>query len=693
VYGVEATFRRIYTLTDALCTPVGSQPFNSAWTNLFSLAYDPTRDVIFGVDQQDKQLISFNRTTGQGTAVGTGTLVGYPQIRSLAYRAANDRLYAVDQTTKMLLSIHPTTGVATPVVTTTPLPNWRIEDLQFVGDVLYGSYGEFITGGVLITGQLVTVNLASGVLTNVGPQILDVSPHVCLVNSIPETVAWSKLSGPGTATFGSPTSADTTVSFSAPGVYVLELTVSLAAGGAVSDTVTVTSDGCPGDPNKVVAGVCGCGVADFDSDGDGTLDCNDGCPSDPNKLAPGTCGCGVADVDSDGDGALDCNDGCPSDPNKLAPGTCGCGVADVDSDGDGTLDCNDGCPLDPSKTSPGACGCGVEDLDDDGDGTANCVDGCPSDPGKTAPGACGCGVADTDDDGDGTANCIDGCPGDPGKIAPGVCGCGVSDADTDGDATPDCVDGCPNDANKIDPGTCGCGVADVDTDGDGFADCVDNCAAVSNASQLDGDGDGVGDDCDNCPLHANSAQADCDGDTFGDVCEIADGTSTDLNFNGVPDDCETSPGTGYCFGDGTATACPCSNPSQPGAGCANSSGVGSILANTGGASCAADDAVMLVTQLPLNKSGILYMGTDWKNGGLGSAIGAGLRCVGGQLKRFSVHNSGATGSFQQGNVVANSGGLITPGSTWYFQVWHRDAPLACGEQINFSNGYKVTFAP
>jgi len=37
--------------------------------------------------------------------------------------------------------------------------------------------------------------------------------------------------------------------------------------------------------------------------------------------------------------------------------------------------------------------------------------------------------------------------------------------------------------------------------------------------------------------------------------------------------------------------------------------------------------------------------------------------------------------------------MITAGSTWYFQVWHRDEPLACGEQLNFSSGFWITFAP
>ncbi|MCP4124424.1 MAG: T9SS type A sorting domain-containing protein, partial [Bacteroidetes bacterium] len=99
-------------------------------------------------------------------------------------------------------------------------------------------------------------------------------------------------------------------------------------------------------------GTCGCGVADTDTDSDGTPDCNDGCPTDPNKTAAGDCGCGVADTDTDSDGTADCIDGCPTDPNKTAAGDCGCGVADTDTDSDGTADCIDGCPTDPTKTAP-----------------------------------------------------------------------------------------------------------------------------------------------------------------------------------------------------------------------------------------------------------------------------------------------------------------------------------------------------
>ncbi len=41
------------------------------------------------------------------------------------------------------------------------------------------------------------------------------------------------------------------------------------------------SDSCIDDPAKTEPGICGCGVADTDTDNDGTPDCNDLCPDDP----------------------------------------------------------------------------------------------------------------------------------------------------------------------------------------------------------------------------------------------------------------------------------------------------------------------------------------------------------------------------------------------------------------------------
>lgn len=67
----------------------------------------------------------------------------------------------------------------------------------------------------------------------------------------------------------------------------------------------------------------------------------DQCTSDPLKSIPGLCGCGVAEADDDGDGAVDCLEACPADPLKQAAGECGCGVEDLDANGNGVADCTD----------------------------------------------------------------------------------------------------------------------------------------------------------------------------------------------------------------------------------------------------------------------------------------------------------------------------------------------------------------
>ena len=366
--------------------------------------------------------------------------------------------------------------------------------------------------------------------------------------------------------------------------------------------VSNNNDLCPTDGNKIVPGQCGCGVADTDTDADGTANCNDGCPGDPNKTSPGTCGCGNPEP-----GAV-CNDNNPNTTGDVIGSNCVCAGSAIpcpddgnpctleevvlgvclhtplpDTDSDGTCDLIDGCPNDPNKIAPGVCGCGVSDADGDGDGTANCIDACPTDPNKIAPGQCGCGVADTDTDGDATADCNDGCPNDPNKIAPGTCGCGVSDADTDSDGTANCLDGCPGDPNKIAPGQCGCGVADTDTDNDGVADCNDNCPNVAGQQgstcddgNLNTTGDALNANCIcqgsavPCPDDGNPCTSELvvlgvcthpalpDGDGDG-TCDLIDGCPSDPNKI-APGVC----GCGVSDADGDGDGTPNCNDGCPG---------------------------------------------------------------------------------------------------------------------------------
>ncbi len=54
------------------------------------------------------------------------------------------------------------------------------------------------------------------------------------------TLAWSKLSGPGTVTFTAPSNVASDASFSAPGSYVLQLTATVTGGSISTSNVTVT---------------------------------------------------------------------------------------------------------------------------------------------------------------------------------------------------------------------------------------------------------------------------------------------------------------------------------------------------------------------------------------------------------------------------------------------------------------------
>lgn len=314
-------------------------------------------------------------------------------------------------------------------------------------------------------------------------------------------------------------------------------------------------DQCPEDPEKREPGVCGCGVADTDTDADGTPDCVDACPQDSGKTAPGACDCGTPDVDMDSDGVPDCLDACPLDKDKTSPGICGCGIPDLDRDKDGTADCLDGCPDDPRKTEPGRCGCGVSDRDSDGDGVADCRDGCPSDRNKTSPGVCGCGKVDTPGCGE-----IDYCPDDPNKTDPGICGCGVPDVFIDGDSDGvfDCVDCCPDTVSGIQVDEYGCPIHRVkaDFDGDGDVDQSDfaklqSCLGQESIHQqypscllTDLDHNSMTDGADLslfwCYISGEGIPAfhDCNANGIHDCEDLQFGTSSDLNANGLPDECE-----------------------------------------------------------------------------------------------------------------------------------------------------------
>jgi len=147
-------------------------------------------------------------------------------------------------------------------------------------------------------------------------------------------------------------------------------------------------------------------------------------------------------------------------------------------------------------------------------------------------------------------------------------------------------------------------------------------------------------------------------------------------------------GLGYCFGDGTGVVCPCGNSGSAGEGCGNSTGSGALLDAAGLASVSNDTLTFGASQLPANKSSLLFTGVVELP--TAQILGDGLLCTGGQLTRLGVVTSSATGEASWGSGLIGTYGW-NAGETRYFQVWYRDGAMSpCAQAFNTSNGYAVT---
>ncbi|QDV05607.1 hypothetical protein Poly30_11050 [Planctomycetes bacterium Poly30] len=155
------------------------------------------------------------------------------------------------------------------------------------------------------------------------------------------------------------------------------------------------------------------------------------------------------------------------------------------------------------------------------------------------------------------------------------------------------------------------------------------------------------------------------------------------------------PGVSYCEG----LNCPCGNDS-PGTGCLNTLGTGGLLASSGSASVAADDLVLSVSGITPTFA-LLIVGaaeTCVQVGDGRLALSPGIGQPG--VMRILVSNAQPNGDLTIGpgllgviDQVTGTPGFIASGSTWYFQVAYRDAPVSpCGQLFNFTNGLRVTFA-
>ncbi|MFN9785271.1 MAG: thrombospondin type 3 repeat-containing protein [Planctomycetia bacterium] len=192
----------------------------------------------------------------------------------------------------------------------------------------------------------------------------------------------------------------------------------------------------------------------------------------------------------------------------------------------------------------------------------------------------------------------------------------------------------------------------------------------------DTDGDGVANGCDNCPNVANPDQADGDNDGLGDACTAI---------------------AGFCFGDGSGTACPCGNASAvgSGAGCLNSLGSAGLLAGAGIPSIAADTVVLAGSGMP-NSSALYFQGTLRQSGGAGALFGDGLRCAGGSVVRLgTATNLAGTSTYPAaGQPSVSTKGLVVAPGTRTYQVWYRNSASFCTTStFNLTNGVEVVWNP
>jgi len=153
----------------------------------------------------------------------------------------------------------------------------------------------------------------------------------------------------------------------------------------------------------------------------------------------------------------------------------------------------------------------------------------------------------------------------------------------------------------------------------------------------------------------------------------------------------------YCFGDGTATPCPCGNSSLPGSqeGCLNSLGTGAGLIRAGTSSVSNDTLSLTGTGMP-DSSVLYFQGTTATNGGLGTVFGDGLRCAGGTNIRL-LQTTNVLGS----SVVPGPGqpdlhvmGGASAGDIRTYQAWYRNSAAFCApDGWNLSNGWSIVWIP
>ena len=167
------------------------------------------------------------------------------------------------------------------------------------------------------------------------------------------------------------------------------------------------------------------------------------------------------------------------------------------------------------------------------------------------------------------------------------------------------------------------------------------------------------------------------GDTLGNLGLglMLDNVSVTLEPVGQP----------FCFGDGSASTCPCANFGAAGEGCANSTGSGAILGTSGSSLVAADNLQLIATQARPNTTGLFIQGTS----PISLPFKDGLLCAGNPTERLEIIFLAADGTGSSVSELPLAGG-VSSGQTVHYQFWYRDpVSSVCGTGSNFSSAFTV----
>lgn len=132
----------------------------------------------------------------------------------------------------------------------------------------------------------------------------------------------------------------------------------------------------------------------------------------------------------------------------------------------------------------------------------------------------------------------------------------------------------------------------------------------------------------------------------------------------------------FCYGDGSAGACPCGTSGFR--GCPNSATNGAALFLQGNNYTSADTFSIFAFNLPPGSIGLFFQGTSAST--TGSAFGDGLLCMSGSIARLGVKTApiGNATYPEVGDLsISVKGNVPSDGGYRYYQMWYRDAASYC----------------